>query len=89
MVRPILYSFVQVIRANSPFHGLRQCFIKIEVCRDRIPALYTILQETINMSLCPFIVFLKSKAHQLNLKDMIELNRNLRIKLLLAGMNAR
>ena len=49
----------------------------------------TILQETINRFLCPLIVFLKSKTHQLNLKDVIELNRNLRIKLLLSGMNAR
>ena len=37
-----------------------------------------IMQETINKVLCPFIGFLKSKAHQLNLKDVIELNRNLR-----------
>ena len=49
----------------------------------------TILQETINRFLCPLIVFLKSKTHQLNLKDVTELNRNLRIKLFLAGMNAR
>ena len=32
-------------------------------------------------------VFLKSKTHQLNLKDVIELIRNLRIKLLPASMN--
>ena len=38
----------------------------------------TILQETINRFLCPIIVFLKSKTHQLNLKDVTELNRNLR-----------
>ena len=56
-----------------------------------------IMQETINRVLCPFIVFLKSKANQLNLEDMIELSRNLQsqmeikfpIKLLLAIINAR
>ena len=37
-----------------------------------------ITQETNNRFLCLLIVFLKSKAHQLNLKDVIELNRNLR-----------
>ena len=37
-----------------------------------------IMQETINMVLCPLIVFLKSKAHQLNLKEVIELNTDLR-----------
>ena len=36
-----------------------------------------ILQKTINGFLCPLIVFLKSKTHQLNLKDVIKLNRNL------------
>ena len=49
---------------------------------------YIILQKTINGFLCLLIVFLKSKTHQLNLKDVIKLNRNLRqlieIKLLLA-----
>ena len=44
--------------------------------------------KTINGFLCLLIVFLKSKTHQLNLKDVIKLNRNLRqlieIKLLLA-----
>ena len=56
-----------------------------------------IMQETINRVLCPLIVFLKSKVHQLNLKDVIELNRNLQqlmeiespIKLLLAIISAR
>ena len=33
--------------------------------------------KTINRFLCLLIVFLKSKTHQLNLKDMITLNRNL------------
>ena len=37
-----------------------------------------ILQKTINGFLCLLIVFLKSKTHQLNLKDVIKLNRNLR-----------
>ena len=37
----------------------------------------TILQKTINGFLCLLIVFLKSKTHQLNLKDVIKLNRNL------------
>ena len=37
----------------------------------------TILQETINRFLCPLILFLKSETHQLNLKDMIKLIRNL------------
>ena len=46
------------------------------------------LQETINRFLCLLIVFLKSKTHQLNLKDVTELNGNLQIKLLLASMNA-
>ena len=36
-----------------------------------------IMQETINRFSCPLIVSLKSKIHQLNLKDVIELNRNL------------
>ena len=50
----------------------------------------TILQETINRVFRPLSVFLKSKTHQFkNFKDVIELNRNLRIKLLLASMNAR
>ena len=47
-----------------------------------------ILQKTINGFLCLLIVFLKSKTYQLILKDVIKLNRNLRllieIKLLLA-----
>ena len=34
--------------------------------------------KTINGFLCLLIVFLKSKTHQLNLKDLIKLNRNLR-----------
>ena len=34
----------------------------------------TILQETINRFLCPRIAFLKSETHQLNLKDVTELN---------------
>ena len=38
----------------------------------------TILQETINGFLCLLIVFLKSKTHQLNLKDVIKLDGNLR-----------
>ena len=37
-----------------------------------------ILQKTINGFLCLLIVFLKSKTYQLNLKDVIKLNRNLR-----------
>ena len=37
-----------------------------------------ILQKTINGFLCLLIVFLKSKTHQLNLNDVIKLNRNLR-----------
>ena len=37
-----------------------------------------ILQKTINGFLCLLIVFLKSKTYQLILKDVIELNRNLR-----------
>ena len=37
-----------------------------------------ILQKTINGFLCLLIVFLKSKTHQLILKDVIKLNRNLR-----------
>ena len=37
-----------------------------------------ILQKTINWFLCLPIVFLKSKTHQLNLKDVIKLNRNLK-----------
>ena len=36
-----------------------------------------IMQETIKGVLCPLIVYLKSRAHQLNLKDLTELNRNL------------
>ena len=38
----------------------------------------TILQESINRFLCPLILFLKSETHQLNLKNVIKLNRNLR-----------
>ena len=34
--------------------------------------------KTINGFLCLLIVFLESKTHQLNLKDVIKLNRNLR-----------
>ena len=37
-----------------------------------------ILQKTINGFLCLLIVFLKSKTHQLNLKDVIKLNGKLR-----------
>ena len=37
-----------------------------------------ILQRTVNGFLCLVIVFLKSKTHQLNLKDVIKLNRSLR-----------
>ena len=36
-----------------------------------------IMQKTISRVVCPLIVFLESKAHQLDLKDVIELNRNL------------
>ena len=36
-----------------------------------------IMQVTVKRVLCP-LVFLKSEAYQLNLKDVIELNRNLR-----------
>ena len=36
------------------------------------------LQKTINGFLCLLIVFLKSKTYQLNLKEVIKLNRNLR-----------
>ena len=46
-----------------------------------LQGLYTgtciILQKTINGFLCLLIVFLKSKTRELNLKDMIKLNRNL------------
>ena len=38
----------------------------------------TCIKNTINGFLCLLIVFLKSKTHQLNLKDVIKLNRNLR-----------
>ena len=38
-----------------------------------------ILQKTINGFLCLLIVFLKSKTHQLKLKDVIKLNRNLTV----------
>ena len=41
-----------------------------------------ILQKTVNGFLRLLIVFLKSKTHQLNLKDVIELNRNLRLSLI-------
>ena len=61
----------------SPFHGFWQSFISIGLHR-----LYTgtciILQKTINGFLSLLFVFLKSKTHQLNLKDVIKLNRNLR-----------
>ena len=36
------------------------------------------MQEKVNRVLWSLIVFLKSKANQLNLNDVIELNRNLR-----------
>ena len=72
----------------SPFHGFWQSFISIEVCRDFIPALASSCKKTINGFLCLRIVSLKSKTYQLNLKDVIKLNRNLwqltEIKLLLA-----
>ena len=46
-----------------------------------------------NRFLCPLVLFLKSETHELNLKDVIELNRNLwwliEIKLLLTSMKAR
>ena len=37
---------------------------------------FTIFQETINKFLYNLIVVHKSKTHQLNLKDVIKLNRN-------------
>ena len=40
---------------------------------------FHILQETINRFVCPLILFLKSETHQLNLKDVIKLNRNLTV----------
>ena len=62
----------------SLFHGFWQRFISIEACRDCIPALASSCKKTIDGFLCLLIVFLKSKTHQLNLKDVIKLNRNLR-----------
>ena len=58
-------------------------WILAEFCYNRSPkgpytGTCTILQETINGFLCLLIVFLKSKTHQLNLKDVIKLDRNLR-----------
>ena len=61
----------------SPFHEFWQSFISIEVCRDCITALTSFCKKTIDGFLCLLIVFLKSKTHQLNLKDVIKLNRNL------------
>ena len=37
-----------------------------------------ILQKQLTGFFCLLIVFLKSKTHELNLKDVIKLNRNLR-----------
>ena len=58
----------------SPFYGFWQSFISIEVCRDCIPALASSCKKTIYGFLCLLIVFLKSKTHQLNLKDVIRNN---------------
>ena len=65
------------IKHYSLSPGFWQSFISIEVCRDCIPALASSCKKTINGFLCLLIVFLKSKTHQLNLKDVIKLNRNL------------
>ena len=66
-------EFVSIVRSMD-FGS----FISIEVCRDCIPALASSCKRTIKGFPCLPIVFLKSKTHQLNLKDVIKLNRNLR-----------
>ena len=43
-----------------------------------MPALASSCKKTVNGFICLLIVSLKSKTHQLNLKDVINLNRNLR-----------
>ena len=67
-----------------PFHLWSVPWVLAEFYFNRgLQRLYTgtciILQKkAINGFLCLLIVFLKSKTHQLNLKDVIKLNRNLR-----------
>ena len=60
----------------SPFHRFWQFYFSRGLQR-----LYTgtciILQKTFNGFLCLLIVFLKSKTHQLNVEDVIKLNKNL------------
>ena len=67
-------KYLQDIYLFSPFHGF--------YFNRGLQRLYTstciILQKTVNGFLYLLIVFLKSKTHQLNLKDVIKLNRNLR-----------
>ena len=74
-----------LVRASvsAKFHLLSVPWVLAEFYFNRgLQRLYTgtciILQKKINRFLCPLIVFLKSKTHQLNLKDVIKLNRNLR-----------
>ena len=71
------YLKAQAGNIYSPFHGFLAEFYSIEVCKDCIPTLASSCKKTVNRFLCLLIVFLKSKTHQLNLKDVIKVNRNL------------
>ena len=57
-------------------HRFWQSFISIEFSETVYRHLHH-PAKTINWFLRLLIVFLKSKTHQLNLKDVIKLNRNL------------
>ena len=55
-------------------HGMK----KLHMVDSPIPAFALTCKKAINGFLCLLIVCLKRKAHQLNLKDVIKFNRNLR-----------
>ena len=69
-----------LLAANSKLQSVSWILAEFYFNRG-LQRLYTgtciILQKTINGFLCLLIVFLKGKTHQLNLKDVIKLNRNL------------
>ena len=69
------YVFTQLIGSSM---GLAEFYFS-----RGLQGLYTgtciILQKTVIGFLCVLIVFLKSKTHQLNLKDVIKLNKKLTV----------
>ena len=82
----MLFTTFTITREITQFYiklGLVVPWVLAEFYFNRgLQRLYTdtciILEKTINGFLCLLIVFLKSKTRQLNLKDVIKLNRNLR-----------